>query len=314
MGGTQANEDIPLGTFALWMRAVRFSFIFVTIVSASVGASAGYFLSGTFHFPIFLWSLVVLVSAHFGANLSNDYFDHLSGNDAVNKRFTLFNGGSRVIQEGLLRPQAILRAAIFSFSVSIGSGIYLLWTFQRWEWLWIGVLGISIAFFYTARPIAFVYHGIGELAIVIAFGPLVVGGAYLAQAWAWSNSLWLVSLPIGLLAAAILLINEVPDREADALAKKQTLVVSFGSSRAIQIYASFFIAAYAMVSLATFLEMLPITSLLVFLTFPGSIWLVREAYRQRESEERGAFISVCRGTILLQITFSLFLIAGLLLA
>lgn len=317
MEAVSSFAGVPRAVFkrcSLWARALRLPFVLVTLVSAGAGAAFAWYASGVFSFSDFLFTVIILISAHLGANLSNDYFDHLSGNDEANRVFTPFNGGSRVIQEKLFSPDLIKGASGLFFLIAIVFGIWFAWVRDLWEWLWLGALGVGIGFFYTARPLALAYRGFGELGIAVAFGPLVVGGAYLAQTGHWNNDIWFLALPLGLLTAAILLLNEVPDRSADASVAKKTLVVRLGMSRSAWLYAGFFCIAYAGIVLGIFFGALPNWSALSFLTLPGAFLLVRSLLHRKEQAEQNAFLSLSRGTVLLQISFSLLLLTGILLA
>ena len=224
---------------------------------------------GYLHVGSFLLTLVGAVAIHGGLNIGNDYFDHLSGNDEINRELTPFSGGSRVIQEGILTARQVLIWSLSFFAVGIAVGIYLV-AARGLPVLWLGLAGVFLAFFSSAPPIQLNYvgHGLGELAVGIGFGPLIVLGAYYVQAQRLTfEALW-ASLPVGLLIAAVLYINEFPDYEADKAAGKRTLVVLQGRGRAVWGYIVLVVLSYVVVVVGVALRILPIPLLLSFLSAP----------------------------------------------
>ncbi len=292
------------------MRVCRLPFLSVTILSAIVGAAFAFSQSRLFDWNAFFFGIVIVSAAHLGANIANDYFDHLSGNDEANSVFTVFNGGSRVIQKGELAPQSVLLAALLCFGIACTAGITFVQISGRWEWLWLGVLGVGLGFFYTTRPVAFAYRGFGELAVAIAFGPLVVGGAYLLQAGEWGSDIWFVALPLGLLTMNILLINEVPDRFADSAASKRTVVVRLGSHVSAWVYMTTLLLAYVIFLFGIFLRTLPLWCGLVFLSLPLAVWLGKSVFERVDRTEQNAFFTVSRGTVVLQELFAFLCLIG----
>ena len=148
-------------------------------------------------------------------------------------------------------------------------GLVLLATRGSVALLVIGVVGFIVSLGYTAPPLKFVYRGLGEIAVAIGFGPLMLLGAYVVQtggALAWEP--FVASIPIALLVALILYVNEIPDRRGDAHAGKRTLPVRFSRSAVIGGYNVAVVAAYGAVVLGVIAGLLPIPALLMLLTIP----------------------------------------------
>jgi len=204
-----------------------------------------------------------------GYDMSNDYFDHVSGNDEVNKQLTPFSGGSRVIQDGILRPRQVLLGALGFYLAGILIGLYLA-AVRGWLIVIVGGVGVFLAFFHNAPPFK-LYHrlpGLGELAVGIGCGPIVVLGSYFVQSQRLSaEALW-ASIPVGLLIAAVLYINEFPDLEADKAAGRKTLPVALGRPRAAWGYAGLLASAYAVILAGTALGIFSYAMLVAFLTLP----------------------------------------------
>ncbi len=177
----------------------------------------------------FILCLLGVGSLHLGANLINDYYD-AKGSDALNLRVTPFSGGSRVIQEGRMSPETILHLAMVFFGVGLACGLFLALEGRPWVW-GLGLLGLAIGYFYSAGSQALMMHGLGEVAIFFAFGPLVTWGAGYVFTGDFSTTAFLLSLPQAWLISAVLWINQFPDFQADRDAGKRNLVVRLGTRR-----------------------------------------------------------------------------------
>ena len=164
--------------------------------------------------------------------MANDVFDTVQGADDANVTPTQFSGGSRVIQYGLvsLRQMATLATVFYVLAGSSGSCCWR--PGARPALLVIGVVGFIVSLGYTAPPLKFVYRGLGEIAVAIGFGPLMLLGAYVVQtggALAWEP--FVASIPVAVLVALILYVNEIPDRRGDARVGKRTLPVRWSRER-----------------------------------------------------------------------------------
>jgi 1,4-dihydroxy-2-naphthoate octaprenyltransferase len=204
-----------------------------------------------------------------GLNVANDVFDSVQGADEANVTPTQFSGGSRVIQYGLvsLRSMATLATAFYIAAGLIG--LLLLALRGSTALLVIGVVGFVVSLGYTAPPLKFVYRGLGEIAVALGFGPLMLLGAYVVQTrgeLAWEPVA--ASIPIALLVALILYVNEIPDRRGDARVGKRTLPVRFSPRAVIGGYNAAVVAAYVAVVVAVVTGFLPIPALLMLLSIP----------------------------------------------
>jgi len=264
--GTPVKPKLSFGFLAL--RTTRLPFLTATIVPVLLGI-----LIATSHgaFDLASAALTVIGAAfvQLGLNVVNDVFDSVQGADEANVTPTQFSGGSRVIQYGLvtLRQMATL-ATVFYVAAGL-IGLVLLATRGSIALLVIGVVGFIVSLGYTAPPLKFVYRGLGEIAVAIGFGPLMLLGAYVVQtrgALAWEPIV--ASIPIALLVALILYVNEIPDRRGDAYAGKRTLPVRFSRAAVIGGYNLAVAAAYVAVVLGVIAGLLPIPALLMLLTIP----------------------------------------------
>jgi len=254
--------------FKVWLKAIRVPFFTATIIPVTLGSVLAWHDTGGFMWMRFFLTMIGGVLMHMGTNLSNDYFDHLSGCDEKNLTPTPFSGGSRVIQEGLIPPQKILYVALASFIIGGAIGLYLNHLAGGNVILILGVIGVFLGFFYTAKPLQIGYGSFGELAVGTGFGPLMVMGSYYVQARNLTLEAFLVSVPVGILIAMVLFINEFPDYLADKTVNKRTLVVILGKKNAVILYHILLAGVYLFVALTVAFKFLPLISLIVLLSLP----------------------------------------------
>lgn len=246
--------------------AVRPAFLLITVL----GCLLGILSANSFLIPWHLQALSILVtvSIHGGANLFNDYFDHLNGGDAINtQRISPFTGGGRFIQNKIFKPSTIYRLAfaLSLFSILIGTYICSVTT---WLLIPIGGFGIFIAWAYSAPPLQLMSKGfLGELTIAVAWSLVVVGFSALSSSQIRGGAI-LVGMSYGLMVSNILLINQIPDREADLKVKKYTLATQCSIHRLNFCYTSIYSAAYICQILAVYVDALPGITLLTLLLLP----------------------------------------------
>ena len=220
----------------LWVVKLRAPFFTADLVPVCLGVAIAWALTGTFNLWYFLLTLIGAICINAGTNMTNDYFDHTWGSDEVNTEFANpFTGGSRLIQMGLVEPKTFLWQGIGIFVIASLIGLVL--TFTRGLWvLWLGIIGIFTGFFYTAPPVRLARTGLGELLVGLNLGPLVVLGSYYVQTQTVSWEPVIASLPVGLLIALVLWINQFQDAPADAAVGKNHMVVRLGRRRAATVY------------------------------------------------------------------------------
>lgn len=252
----------------IWLKAIRVPFFTATIIPVALGAIVAWYDTGNFIWPIFWLAMVGALLIHAGTNLANDYFDYLSGCDVANPNPTPFSGGSRVIPEGLLSPKKVLAAALAAFLLGGSIGLYLNYLSGKNVILVLGLIGIFLGFFYSAKPLRIGYRSFGELAVGVGFGPLMVLGSYYTQARILPFRVFLISIPVGILIALVLFINEFPDYIADKNAGKRTLVVILGKKRAVILYHILLTKAYLIIIYLVTVRYLPPICLITLLSLP----------------------------------------------
>ena len=250
------------------IKATRAQFFTATLIPIVLGSVIAWNQSGTFNWLYFILALVGGIFIHAGLDLANDYYDHTSGNDEINLFPTAFSGGSRMIQDKILTPKQVLSGSIVCFLIGITIGLYLNYVLPGNTILVIGIIGVFMAFFYTADPLRIGYTGFGELTVGLGFGPVMVLGAYYVQTRHLAWLPFLASVPVGILITLVLYINEFPDYDADKEVNKRTWVVLLGKKRAVKIYLWLLSFVYLWVIFGVFSKIFPLSSLVIFMTLP----------------------------------------------
>ncbi len=254
--------------FKVWIKAIRIPFFTATIIPVLFGYLLSWHDTSLFIWQRFLLTLFGAIFIHAGTNLANDYFDYVAGCDEANPTPTPFSGGSRVIQDGLIQPKKILYASLAFFIFGSAIGLYLNYVCGRNAILILGVIGVFLGFFYSARPFKIGYESFGELATGIGFGPLMVMGAYYVGAQHLSFKIFLVSIPIGLLIALVVFINEFPDYLGDKSVGKRTLVVVLGKKNAVILYHALLVLIYITIIGLVLAGLLPYLCLIALFSLP----------------------------------------------
>lgn len=251
----------------IWLKELRLEFLTGSATPVLLGTAVARYESGSWDPLLFVLTLAGAVALHLGANTANDYFDHLSGNDPVNVEYVRpFTGGSRLIQEGLIKPQAVLAASLSFFGAALAIGLILI-SMRGVGVLVLGLIGAACGYFYTAPPLRLAHRGLGEIAIGISFG-LIGPGTYFVQTGKVTLSSVLATLPVMFLIIAVIWINEFQDSRADQSAGKNTMVVRLGRKSAVIPFAAITLLAYLPVIAGTLLGELPLINLLALITLP----------------------------------------------
>ena len=296
----------------IWLKAIRVPFFTATIIPVLFGYLLAWHDMYAFVWSRFLLTLSGAIFIHAGTNLANDYFDYLAGCDEANPTPTPFSGGSRVIQDGLIEPKKILYASLAFFILGSAIGLYLNYICGKNIILVLGIIGVFLGFFYSARPFKIGYGSLGELATGIGFGPLMVMGAYYVGAGTLSFEVFMVSIPIGILIALVLYINEFPDYLGDKAVGKRTLVVILGKEKAVLLYDLLLAAVYIVIIGLVMLKFLPYSCLLALLSVP--IALKAFAVSKNNYEKVYELLPANAATIGLHSVIGLLLCAGIIAA
>jgi len=288
----------------LWLVAARPRTLPAAIAPVLVGTA----LAGTedvFKPLRFAAALVGSIFIQIGTNLANDYSDARRGADTEDRL-----GPVRVTAGGLMPPRRVLVGTWVAFGIAVAAGSYLA-AVAGWELLVVGVVSIAAGVLYTGGPRPYGYEGLGELFVFVFFGLVAVGGSYFVQVEDLRWEAVALGVPVGLLAAAILVVNNVRDVETDRRAGKRTLAVRLGRERAVGVFAAMLVLAFASVPVIATLGDLDAWVLLALLSLPLALPLGQTLARRRDGPSLNKLLA---DTGRLLAVFSLLLAAGLLLS
>jgi 1,4-dihydroxy-2-naphthoate octaprenyltransferase len=256
-----------LSPFWLALRTTRLPFLSATAVPVLLGIAVAA-SHGAFTWWTALLTVIGGAFAHLAINVTNDVFDTLSGADDANTTPTQFSGGSRVAVYDLVSIKGLARLAVALFGATAAVGLVLVAVTGSMLLLWIGVAGIAIGVAYTAPPLKLVYRGLGEFAVALGFGPIMLLGAYVVQTGRLALEPVVVSLVPGILIALILFVNEIPDRRSDASAGKRTLPTRFSPEAIRTAYLVAAVAAFAVIAGGVVGGVLPWPTLIALTAIP----------------------------------------------
>lgn len=218
--------------------ATRPRFYPASILPVLAGTAWGYQAAAAFDALAFALGLIATVLVHAAANVLNDVGDEIGGSDRANeRRIYPYTGGSRFIQSDIMSLKQMRRWGIALLALALLPGALLLLT-KGPAILVFGLIGIALAVAYSFAPVKLASRGVGEAAVAVGFGALPVSGAAWLQSGTVDPALLWFSVPVSMWVAAILLMNEVPDVEADGAAGKRTLAVRLGAGGTAVLYAA----------------------------------------------------------------------------
>jgi 1,4-dihydroxy-2-naphthoate polyprenyltransferase len=288
----------------IWLMAARIRTLPAAIAPVLVGTALAGFVH-VFHPLRFIAALIGAIFIQVGTNLSNDYSDARRGADTEDRL-----GPVRVTAGGLVPPRQVLRATYVSFGVAVLAGIYLI-AVAGWELLLVGAASILAGVLYTGGPRPYGYEGLGELFVFLFFGIVAVVGSYFVQTKHLVWEAFALAIPVGLLASAILVVNNFRDIDTDRRAGKRTLAVRLGRERTRGLYAGIVYLAYVLAPVTWLFGPLKPWVLLPWLTLPVAAPVVRTVRNRIDGPSLNQALAQ---TGLLQLAFCMLLAAGLLLS
>jgi len=283
-----------------WWLAVRPATLTASAAPVLVGSGAAW-ADGLFALWPALAALVGAALLQVGANFANDVFDFERGADTHDRL-----GPQRATQQGWVTAAQMKRAMWLAFAGATAVGLYLTWV-AGWPVLALGLLSIAAAYLYTGGPRPYGYLGLGDVAVFGCFGFGAGAGTYYVQAHSVSSLAWLASIPIGALATAILVVNNLRDIETDARAGKNTLAVRLGDARTRSYYFVLLGVAYLVPLLLWWRGLADAWVLLPWLSLPLAIRLASRMRHDRGLALNGCLVRTAR----LEVVFGLLFALGL---
>ena len=296
----------PASALRLWIIAARPRTLPAAVAPVLVGTA----LAGTqdvFRPLAFVCALIGSVFIQIGTNLSNDYSDARRGADTEDRL-----GPVRVTAGGLVPPRQVLIATYVAFGLAVLVGAYLIVT-AGWQLLLVGIASILAGVLYTGGPRPYGYEGLGEVFVFLFFGVVAVTGTYFCQREHLPWEAFALAVPVGLLAASLLMVNNVRDLETDRRAGKRTLAVRLGRPRARDVYAVMVYGAFVCAPVAWVAGGRGLSPwlLLTWLALPLAAPVVRIVRNRVDGPSLNGALA---RTGMLQLVFCVLLSAGLLLS
>ncbi len=287
----------------IWLMAARLRTLPAAIAPVLVGTALAYELYEVFSRGAFAAAMLGSILIQVGTNLSNDYSDARRGADADDRL-----GPVRVTAGGLVPPKQVLLATYVTFGLAVLCGVYLI-AVAGIELLFVGIASIAAGVLYTGGPKPYGYEGLGELFVFLFFGSPRSPARRSRRPRRGRGRPFVLAVPVGLLAAAILVVNNVRDIDSDKRAGKRTLAVRLGRERGRMMYAAMVFGSYLVAPLPWLLGPLSPWLLLTWLTLPLAVKLVRTV---REHADGPTLNEALAQTGVLQLAFCLLLSAGIL--
>ncbi len=272
--------------------------LIISVISGTVGtALAG--LHGPIHWGTYVLTILGITLLHAGSNVINDYFDYRNRIDTADVPGSYATEG-RVLIQKKLQPRQVLWLGLMLSALSLPIGIYL--TIVRGlPVMLLGVLGFLTGLFYTARPIALKYIALGEPAVFLMFGPLMVTGAYYVQRGEFTEQAAWVSVPIGVLVALILLANNIRDIQYDGRVGIHTIATLLGKPLAVRVYELLVAGVYGVTALLIILGQLSAWAFLTLLSLPLAFKLIKRLRTDipKDADARTAQLNTAFGVLLI---------------
>jgi 1,4-dihydroxy-2-naphthoate octaprenyltransferase len=289
------------GPVAIWWIGARPRTLVAAVVPVLVGASwAG---RPGVSIPRSLLALLVAIALQIAVNYANDYFDGVSGVDTAARV-----GPRRLVASGLAPPRAVAAAAIVMVCVAALAGVILALLTTPWL-IAAGALSVLALALYSGGPKPYAASGLGEVSVFVFFGLVATGGtAFVQQGRLDAGVLWL-AVPVGLLACALLMVNNLRDIPTDSAAGKRTLAVRLGARRSRSLLVAVVVIALLLPTVGAVVRSLPWLVVLTLVTIP----LAAVPLRVIRTAEGGGLVPALIGITRLQLVFGVVL-AGALLA
>ncbi|MDO8212899.1 1,4-dihydroxy-2-naphthoate polyprenyltransferase [Conexibacter sp. CPCC 206217] len=258
-----------------------------------------------FHPLRFVAAVLGALFIQVGANLSNDYSDARRGADTEDRL-----GPVRVTAGGLVPPRQVLIATYVTFALAVACGAYLV-AVAGWQLLLVGIASIVAGVLYTGGPRPYGYDGLGELFVFLFFGIVAVAGSYFVQTETLEWEAFALAVPVGLLASAVLVVNNYRDTDTDRRAGKKTLAVRLGRERTRVLYAAMVYGAYVLTPITWIFGPLSPWVLLPLLSIPLAAPAVRLVKNRTDGPSLNRALA---RTGMLELIFCVLLSAGVLLS
>ena len=291
-------------TVKIWILAARLRTLPAAVAPVLVGTALASTLADAFSVLAFIATLAGSLLIQVGTNLANDYSDARRGADTEERL-----GPVRVTAGGLVPPSQVLLATYLTFGLAVLVGIYLI-SISGWPLLVVGLLSILAGVLYTGGPRPYGYAGFGEIFVFLFFGLVAVAGTYYVQTVEVNWQAIALAVPVGLLASAILVVNNVRDIDTDRRAGKNTLAVRLGREKSRTLFAAMVLLSFPLALVPSLFGDLSFWPALSWLALVPAVPLIRTV----QTHTDGPTLNECLAkTGQVQLLFCVLLSAGILI-
>jgi len=255
--------------FHVWWRLLRPHTLTASFIPVFVGSMVAY-NDGSLHITLFLAMLLASILIQAATNMFNEYYDYVRGLD--NEQSVGIGG---TIVRDKIAPKTVLNLALAFFGVAILLGIYICYMSSWWVAL-IGAIGMLVGYLYTGGPIPIAYTPFGELFSGFLMGTVIIGISYYIQTLTLSVDVILISIPIAICIATIMLSNNIRDLDNDKVSGRKTIAILLGRKNAVRFQATLFIIAYGLTALYIITGILPLWSLITLISGMKAIEVIKK--------------------------------------
>lgn len=281
-----------------WFLALRPWSIPMSLLSITIGEILSPFKGGEFSWLIYGLSVITVALMHIASNLVNDYYDVKIGVDDLKSATAQYRPHPLV--EGKIRLKDIMVVILVSYGIAFITGMILVYL-RGVELLIFGLLGGVLGFTYTGPPFKYKYIALGEVIIFIIWGPLLVGSGYFLQTGGIDTSIILISIPIGISTAMVLFANNIRDIENDRTKGVKTVAIYLGKDISLLLFSILISVCYLWIAILILARILPILSLVVFITIPLSYKTIKQFFNNIPSNADALIGKVVNSVYLLLI-------------
>lgn len=297
---TKGETQQPIQSLKAWIQAFRLKTLSAALVPVFVGTALSYHLTGSYRLDLLLTILLAALCIQIATNLINDAYDFKKGADTQDRM-----GPQRVTQAGLFSFRQVLSVGFVFLFLALVLGIYLVIE-GGLPILVIGICSLVLAFLYTGGPFPLAYKGLGDLFVLLFFGWISVLGTSFLHMGTWSLEAWLAGTQVGLLAVALIAINNLRDHVSDRAVGKNTLAVRLGESGA-KLEIGLCLLLPFVLGFFWWWRGDIVTALLPWLAFPLALRIVILLWKTPPSPRYNEFLAQTAG---LHMLFGLLLIIG----
>ena len=297
----RGSRSIP-STAGAWILASRPQTLAAALAPVAVGAACAH-AAGGLGLDATLAALCGAIWIQIGTNFANDVFDYEKGADTGERL-----GPTRAVQAGLLDARAMRHGMWTAFAVATLAGLYMTWI-AGWPMLVIGAASIVSGIAYTGGPYPLGYHGLGDVFVMIFFGFVAVCGTAFVNLGTVPEIAWWASVPVGALATAILVVNNVRDRKSDVEAGKRTLAVRLGRAGGVAEYVVLMVASYAVPAALVLTGRAGPWMLLPLLSLPVGVALTVQLQRREGPPLNATLVGTARLLVVYGVLFAAAIVA-----